>query len=123
MTTTISGPMPLNLTLKPLSVGEDYRLTWRVMDDNRAIQDTTDWDMSITLREKNKSGKVIVTLTTVSGITHTPGLGRFDVHVTDTVTATIKVKKVAWDMKLTDAAGLIAYPAEGIISVLETVTK
>lgn len=123
MTKTLTGPTPLNVTLKPIPIGEDYRFTLRIKDDNGNVTDTTDWDMDIIFRENNKNGETVFTLGVGSGITHTPGIGRFDVHITDTQTLLIDVSRLAWDMKLTDADGLIWYPMEGVVQVKETVTK
>lgn len=122
-TVIIEGEFPINLPLPPLKPGQDYAFTIEITDDNNAAQDTTGWDMEIKGRDGSASGVEIFDLAVGTEITHTPSQGKFAVKIPDTTTVNIEVSSIAWDCKVTDGNGDITFPFEGVIEVLETVTR
>lgn len=115
--------LPIELNLPPIVAGADYEFSLQILDDNDAAQDTTGWDMTIKGRATDVNGEVVFTLTVGSGITHTPAQGKFDIKITDTVSASLNIPYVSWDCKITDADGDITYPFEGVFKVKQPVTR
>ena len=115
--------LPITLQLPPIKIGQDYEFTIEMLDDNDATQDTTGWTMQIKGRENNANGEEVFDLTIGSGITHTPAVGKFQIKISDTLTALFTVSKVAWDCLVTDANGDKTYPFEGVFTILESVTR
>lgn len=115
--------LPITLDLPPIKIGQDYEFTIEMLDDNDDPRDTTDWTMQIKGRENNANGEEVFNLTVGSGITHTPAAGKFQIKISDTITSTFNVSKIAWDCLVTDANGDKTFPFEGMFDILESVTR
>lgn len=115
--------LPITLNLPPCKVGQDYEFTIEILDDNDDPRNTTSWTMQIMGRENNANGEQAFNLTIGSGITHTAAEGKFQIKIADTVTTLFNVSRIAWDCMITDANGDKTFPFEGVLDILESVTR
>ncbi len=102
--------------------GADWEITLEVEDDNGDIETTTGWDCACTLKNK-ANGETKVALTVGSGITHTPGQGKFEFRVTAAQTAAFDCNQVSGDVLVTDADGKKSFPFRFTIAVAEVITS
>lgn len=119
----ITDEMPITLDLPVLVAGMDYRFSLQILDDNGDPYDTTGYDMTIKGRAMDENGDVLFTLSVGSGITHTPAQGKFDIKISNTVSAAINVPYVAWDCKIEDASGEFTFPFKGTLKIQQPVTR
>lgn len=119
----ITDEMPINLELPVMVAGMDYRFSLQILDDNGSPYNTTGYDMTIKGRAIDESGDVLFTLAVGSGITHTAAQGKFDIKISNTVSAAINIPYVAWDCKVTDSNNEITFPFKGTIKVQQPATR
>jgi len=114
---------PVPLDLPAITAGEDYEFEFQILDDNDEAQDTTGWSMDIKGRYDDENGEVAFTLSTGSGITHTPASGRFTCLIAAATTALFTAPYIVWDCKTTDSTNKIKYPFMGTFKIRQPITR
>jgi len=110
-------PVKYNITIRR---GRDLSLNFEYTDADGVAINMTGYSIAAEIRAtKARDGDLIATFTTVETSLST---GLFGITLSDTITAALTDTAGYWDLKITDAAGLIETFAEGRVDIIETVT-
>ena len=106
--------------------GDDFnrliKLRLTLVDDT-IITDFTGYVFNFTVKENKCATAAILSLTNGSGINIDDVVnGNIIIQISDTITATLELGCVVYDLKWTDTAGNIETIQEGGIEVIRTIT-
>lgn len=117
MTATIRAEMPIERDLR-MKHGADFRMTIFAKEDDRTtIKDTTDWEITMTLKERS-NGRIYATLSNGAGITNTPAEGKIYFELPADTVDGYPFTRCYYDIIITDAGGDKTCPFYGTVEML-----
>lgn len=103
--------------------GADWELIFEWQNPNGTPIDVTGYTAELQIRTSPLAKTAVLTLTSASGITITPLLGKFTVRATAIQTSAITNGTYSYDMEITSPGGYVTRLVQGTATVSPQVTR